>query len=213
MTDPSYVHYVLIIDRSGSMHSIRADTEGGIRAFVKEQLDTSGGSKRTVSLYQFDTEHDCVHDFADLAAAGDYTLIPRGATALLDAVGQAVTEVGRRLKHMPEGERPGSVMAVMATDGYENSSKEYTRPEIKEMLTHQQEKYGWKVTYLGANQDAFAEAASIGIRGGSTLLYYSNSGSVNSAWATASAGVCMSTAPTSGHVSYTPEQREAVAKP
>jgi hypothetical protein len=81
------------------------------------------------------------------------------------------------------------------------------------MLTHQQEKYGWKVTYLGANQDAFAEAASIGIRYPSVLSYVGISRSVNSAWATASAGVSMSTAPTSGHVSYTPEQREAVAKP
>ncbi len=84
-------------------------------------------------------------------------------TALLDAVGRAINETGERLANMPERDRPGLVVFVIVTDGQENSSHEFSRPQIKEMIEHQQTQYQWQFTFLGANQDAFAEAASIGI--------------------------------------------------
>lgn len=84
-------------------------------------------------------------------------------TALLDAVGRAINETGQRLAVMPEHERPGLVVFVIITDGQENSSHEFTKTQIKELIKHQQTKYAWQFTFLGANQDAFAEARSIGI--------------------------------------------------
>lgn len=212
MTNPDHVHYLLIIDRSGSMADIREDMNGGLRSFVADQLATAGEGKRTVSLYQFDTIHDCVLDFRPLSEAAEYKLEPRGGTALLDAIGNAVTGVGNTLKHMKEEERPGQVMVLIVTDGQENSSREYHKPEIKRMTEHQQEKYGWKFTYLGANQDAFAEAASLGILYPSTLSWMGTSRSTGTAWASASAGMSASTAPTTGNVTYTVEQREETMK-
>lgn len=212
MTDPEYVHYILIIDRSGSMQSIRDDTEGGIRAFIDKQMDGVDGNKRTVSLYQFDTVHDTVHNFDLLEKAKSYTLMPRGGTALLDACGFAITKVGEKLAAMPEEKRPGYVMVVIATDGQENSSREYTRAQVKEMIQHQQDRYDWRFTYIGANQDSFAEAGSIGIVAPSVLSYLSTSHSTNSAWASAGAAVSAGTAPTSIGIFYSDAQRAAAVR-
>jgi uncharacterized protein YegL len=213
MTDREYVHYIMITDRSGSMQSVRADTEGGIRAFIDRQLEGVDADKRTVSFYQFDTVHDRLWDFAPLAKARNYKLEPRGGTALLDACGQAITEVGARLAAMPEHQRPGYVMVIIATDGQENSSKEYTRAQVREMIAHQQDRYDWRFTYIGANQDAFAEAASIGISSMSALNYSADSFGTRGAWTSVAFAASSATHPTSAGIYYTSEQREtAVSK-
>ena len=209
MADPEYVHYILIIDRSGSMNTIKTDTQGGIRAFIDKQLEGVDGSKRTVSLYQFDTEHDQVHDFGLLEKAKTYELVPRGGTALLDACGFAITKTGERLAAMPEDKRPGYVMVVIATDGQENSSREYTRAQVKEMIQHQRDKYDWRFTYIGANQDSFSEAGSIGIAAPSALNYMSTGRSTSSAWASAGAAVSAGTVATSTGIYYSAGQRDA----
>jgi hypothetical protein len=210
MTDPSYVHYIFIIDRSGSMHTIREDTEGGLRAFIDRQLEGIGDAKRTVSLYQFDTEHDCVYSFAPLASAKDYKLVPRGGTALLDACGMAIQGSGKLLAKMPEDERPYQVTVVIATDGQENSSHSFTRDGIRKMITHQQDKYNWKFTYIGANQDAFAEAGSIGIPVYATMDYAP--AGTYSAWGSAGVAASMSTVSTTSRIIYTEEQRRDAVK-
>lgn len=92
-----------------------------------------------------------------------FKLVPRGSTALLDAVGRAITETGSRLAAMKETERPSLVIFVIVTDGQENSSRTFTREKIREMIQHQRTVYKWPFTFLAANQDAFAEAASLGI--------------------------------------------------
>jgi uncharacterized protein YegL len=213
MTDASLVHYIFIIDRSGSMSSIKDDMEGGIRTFIGKQLEGVDPAKRTISLYQFDTVHDTVYDFAPLEKAGDYSLVPRGGTALLDAIGFAFTESGEKLAAIPEDERPGYVMVVIVTDGKENSSKEYTRGRVKKLITHQQEKYNWKVTYIGANQDAFAEAGAIGIPVTSTLSYRATPMATASSWGSAGMAVSAGTVTTNAVITYTQEQREDAMKP
>ena len=210
MTDSSYVHIIFIVDRSGSMQVIRDDTQGGIRSAVSEWVKGANGDKRTVSFHQFDTIHDTVYHFAPLEKAQDYTLVPRGGTALLDACGKAITGEGTALKHMPEDERPGQVVVIIATDGQENSSREYSRAEIREMIGHQQDRYGWKFTYLGANQDAFAEAASIGITRDSTLAYWSTPGSAAATYDVLTTSVSAGTVSTSSRVIYSNAQRDAV---
>lgn len=211
MTNPDLVHYILIIDRSGSMQAIQKDTQGGIRAFVDKQLEGVDPAKRTVSLYQFDTEHDTVLDWAPLADARDYKLQPRGGTALLDACGFAIKREGEKLAAMSEEDRPGYVMVVIATDGEENSSKEYKRDAIKKMITHQQDTYDWRFTYLGANQDAFAEAGSIGIAAASAMNFRATGQSVTDLFYCAAASVSAGTAPTSTGIYYTDAQRDQVA--
>jgi uncharacterized protein YegL len=213
MTDPGYVHYLMIIDRSGSMNTIKKDMEGGLRTFISKQLEGVDGNKRTVSLYQFDTEHERVHDFDLLEKAKTYQLMPRGGTALLDACGKAITEVGAQLAALPEEKRPGYVMVIIITDGQENSSHTYSRGQIKEMIEHQQSKYDWRFTYLGANQDAFAEAATIGIVAPSVLSWLGTSRSVHATADVLSASVSAGTVATASGIYYTQDQRDKVTGP
>ncbi len=155
-----YTDITLVVDRSGSMASTKDDAQGGINTLIKEQASKTG--KCTLSLVQFDSTYEVVYSGVDIKSVKEYTLIPRGTTALLDAVGEAIRTTGQRLAAMPETERPGLVIFAIVTDGQENSSREYTKTKIKEMVTHQQDVYNWKFTFLGANQDAFAEGASLG---------------------------------------------------
>lgn len=151
----------VVLDRSGSMASCRVEAENGVNHFVEQQRKQEG--ECAFSLVQFDTEYEFVHKGTPIGEVGKFELHPRGMTALLDAVGRAINETGERLANMPERDRPGLVVFVIVTDGQENSSHEFSRPQIKEMIEHQQTQYQWQFTFLGANQDAFAEAASIGI--------------------------------------------------
>lgn len=151
----------LVIDRSGSMESIRSDAEGGINTLITEQAKQPGECR--VTLVQFDTEYEFLHQGVKAAECPPYHLVPRGSTALLDAVGRAISETGARLAAMPEAERPGLVVFVISTDGQENASREFTRDQVKQMIAHQQLVYKWEFTFLAANAEAFAEAGGMGI--------------------------------------------------
>ena len=151
----------MVVDRSGSMSSIRTDAEGGINTFIESQKTEPGQALLTV--VQFDTLYDFVHRGVPISDVPPFKLVPRGSTALLDAVGRAILETGARLEAMGESQRPGLVVFVIVTDGRENSSKEFTRERLRQMIEHQQSVYKWQFTFLAANQDAFAEGASMGI--------------------------------------------------
>jgi len=159
----------MVIDRSGSMESIRTDAEGGINTFIESQKSEPG--EALLTLVQFDTEYEFVHKGVPIGTAERFRLVPRGSTALLDAVGRAINETGARLGMMDEAKRPGLVVFVIVTDGAENSSKEFTRDKIREMIEHQQSAYKWQFTFLAANQDAFAEGATLGIAQAGTAGY------------------------------------------
>jgi hypothetical protein len=161
MTNPEYRHIIMIADRSGSMHSCRAATEEGINGLFAGQAAEGGWA--TASLYQFDTEHDVVFAHVPLGQVPPYSLVPRGGTALLDAIGFAFAQEGEWLASLAEDQRPGTVIAVIATDGMENSSREYKRPRIQEIIKQQQEVYNWQLLFIGANMDAVQVAASYGI--------------------------------------------------
>ena len=164
MTNPDYRHIIMIVDRSGSMHACKEATEEGINGlFAGQAKDTGDGSRATASLYQFDTEHDVVFAQVPLDEVPPYRLVPRGGTALLDAIGFAFAQEGEWLASLDEHERPSTVIAVIATDGMENASREYKRPQIQEIITHQQDAYSWQVLFIGANMDAVKVAAAYGI--------------------------------------------------
>ena len=166
---PDLTDITLVVDRSGSMQEIRQDAQGGVNAFIQRQAKEPGDALLT--LVQFDTEYEIVHNGVPVHEVPDYELVPRGATALLDAVGRAINETGKRLSDMEEGKRPGLVAFVITTDGLENSSREFNKAQIREMIQHQQEKYDWHFTFLGANQDAFAEAGGLGIHADRAAQY------------------------------------------
>jgi hypothetical protein len=164
MTNPDYRHIIMIVDRSGSMRVCREATEEGVNGLFAGQAEDSGdGGRATASLYQFDTEHDVVFAHVPLGEVPAYRLVPRGGTALLDAVGFTIAQEGEWLASLEEHERPGTVIAVIATDGMENASREYKRPQIQEIITHQQDVYGWQMLFIGANMDAVQVASGYGI--------------------------------------------------
>jgi uncharacterized protein YegL len=151
----------LVVDRSGSMAQVREDAEGGVNSFIEQQAKEPG--EALLTLVQFDTEYEFLYKGVPISQVPKYELVPRGMTALLDAVGRAINETGERLAKMNEQDRPGLVIFVVMTDGQENSSKEFSKTDIKAMIQRQQDTYHWHFTFLGANQDAFAEAGGMGI--------------------------------------------------
>ena len=159
MTNADYTHLTLVVDRSGSMSSVREEAQGGINALIAEQFALPG--RLTVTLSQFDDDFDTVQRMSDQPF--EFELQPRGMTALLDAVGMELVHTGQDLAALPEQERPGRVLLVVATDGHENSSHEYTVEQVRSMLTVQREQYGWEVRFLGADDAAWqGEALGVG---------------------------------------------------
>jgi Mg-chelatase subunit ChlD len=150
---------VFILDRSGSMETCWDDTIGGFNAFVNEQKADGG----TLSLIQFDHEYlESYHakPIGEVEPLTRETFKPRGSTALLDAIGKTI-------KNFKSATIP---TVIILTDGQENSSHHYTKSHIKDLI-HERTKDGWTFVYLGANQDAFAEAGSLGIAPACTMNY------------------------------------------
>jgi len=159
----------IVMDRSGSMVDCQQEAQNGVNQFIKEQRGHDGSA--VLSLVQFDTEYEFVHRGVPIEDVPEFTLVPRGMTALLDAVGRAINETGVRLSEMAEEERPGLVVFVIVTDGEENASHEFSKSQVKELIERQSKKYSWQFTFLGANQDAFAEARSMGIPAAASAKY------------------------------------------
>lgn len=180
-----FTDITLVVDRSGSMEAIRQDAMGGVNRFILDQAEKPG--EAVLTLVQFDTEYEFVHRATPIKSVPQYVLTPRGGTALLDAVGRAINETGERLAALPEAQRPGLVVFVVMTDGEENSSKEFSNSQIKDKISHQQDKYGWQFVFLGANQDAFAEAGAMGMQAQAAANF--TPGKVLHAMAAASASV------------------------
>ena len=155
---------VFVLDRSGSMSGLAADTIGGFNELIEKQKKIEGDAYVTTVL--FDHEYEVLHDhvaLGEVAPLTDKEYFARGSTALLDAVGRTIDSVGARLAATPEEERPEHVVFVITTDGMENASREYTAKQVREMVEHQQQKYSWQFVFLGANMDAVSEARNLGI--------------------------------------------------
>lgn len=167
---------ILILDRSGSMQTIKSDVEGGLKTFFEDQKKKSGDCR--VSLYQFDTEYEPVFENIDIQRVGSISLTPRGGTALFDAIGRTVNAVGDRLNKTPENEKPAGVMIVVITDGEENSSREFTQEQVKKMIKHQTDKYSWDFVFIGSNQDAVTNGQKYGFALGKSITFSSNSAGV-----------------------------------
>ena len=177
-----YTHICIVLDRSGSMDSIKDDMIGGLNKLLKDQREAPG--KATLSLYRFDHEIELLSNFVDLKLIGSFnkgTLDPRGSTALLDAIGFAINETGRVLGQTQEQLRPSKVIFLIITDGEENSSKEFSYTEIAEKIKHQTETYKWEFVFLGANQNAITTGSKIGIAKANAMTYAPNTNGIESA--------------------------------
>lgn len=157
---------VVLLDRSGSMGSIKSDVVGGFNEFLRAQQAAPGEAAFTLVQFDSDGPHDILQERVPLLAAtpinGD-TYQPRGCTPLYDAVGWTIDHVGDALSKLPVDQQPEKVIFAIMTDGLENASQEYDKKAVFSKVQHQQDRWGWVFVYLGANQDAMAEATKIGI--------------------------------------------------
>ncbi len=177
----------VILDKSGSMVSVKADTIGGFNEFLKSQQKVPG--EATISLYQFDKTLYKTYVGIPINAAQYLTeenYRPGGSTALLDAMGTVIDEVGKRLAEMPEEERPGRVLMVIQTDGFENASEKFKAEDISARIKHQSEVYNWEFIFLGATEQAIMDAGRLGIASKSTLAYASKDDGTSSGFVSTS---------------------------
>ena len=168
MTNQDYTKIVAILDRSGSMLTVKTDTEGAFDAYVEKQRE--GAGKCDLTLVQFNTRTETIYTDTPIMKVPPLMLEPSGMTALHDAIGETVTKLGQRLRHMEEDERPAHVIIVILSDGLENSSKEW-KNKLKPLIQQQTDDYGWTFLYLGANQDAILVGLDMGIAANSSLTY------------------------------------------
>lgn len=181
MTEKGFTEIICIVDRSGSMEAMRSEAISGFNNFLDEQKKLPG--KCNITYCQFDTVYDVVHDgisIKRMKPLDNSTYQPRGATALLDAVGRTIHTVGVRLANTDEDARPDNVVVVILTDGQENSSHEFSNEQIESMIRHQIDEYSWKFVYLGMGLDGFANAQSMGLYKGMAGVYVSDSAVPNS---------------------------------
>lgn len=156
---------VYILDRSGSMSGLEADTIGGFNSMIQKQKKT--GEEAYVSTILFDDTSQVLHDRISIDKVETMTeeqYDVRGCTALLDAIGGAIHHIKKLHKHVREEDRPEKTIFVITTDGMENASRQYSYEKVQKMVKRQQEKYGWEFIFIGANMDAYAEASRFGIR-------------------------------------------------
>ena len=167
---------VFILDRSGSMCGLEADTIGGYNALLEKQKKEAGEARVTTVL--FDDRCEVLHDRIDiegLAPITDREYYVRGSTALLDAVGTTIQKIVNAQRYTAPGKRADKVLFVITTDGYENASREYDYARVKAMIEKQKEKYGWEFLFLGANIDAAATAGRFGIAPERAVNYHADS--------------------------------------
>ncbi len=163
---------VFILDRSGSMSGLEADTIGGFNSMIAKQKKESG--EAFVSTVLFDNESTVIHDRLPLGEVPPMTekeYFTRGCTALLDAVGGAIHHIGNIHKYARPEDVPEKTLFVITTDGQENSSRRYNYETVRRMIDHEKEKYGWEFLFLGANIDAAKEAARFGISSDRAVTY------------------------------------------
>lgn len=166
---------VFILDRSGSMAGLEGDTIGGFNSMIEKQKKQNG--KCYVSTVLFDHEIQVVHDrveLADINPMTDEDYFVRGCTALIDAIGGSIHHIKNIHKYARKEDVPEHTMFVIITDGYENASHNYSSDQVKKMIEHEKEKYGWEFLFIGANIDAVETAKHFGINEDRAVNYHAD---------------------------------------
>jgi hypothetical protein len=163
-----FTDITVILDRSGSMHDVVEETISGFNKFLEEQRNLDGKAK--ITLVQFDDHYDVVYQDKDIKKANllnTKTFVPRGNTALLDAIGKTIATKQETFSKTED--KPDNVVMVIITDGAENASTEYAPNKINETINKLKD--DWRFVFLGANQDAIATARNLGIRSMNAASY------------------------------------------
>jgi len=206
-----YTHIAVILDRTGSMQSIRADTIGGFNAFLTEQKDQPGFA--TLTLVQFDSQdpYEVIHKFRAIKEVPDLThetYVPRATTPLLDAMGRGINDLEESITQLEEDQRPERVVMVVITDGQENASREFKKDMVPKMIKQKQEKNDWQFVFLSADLEAIQDAIETGVRMQSAMAFDKDAQGTAAVWESASARISDYRAARSKDVSFKDEDRK-----
>lgn len=178
------VHISVLLDRSGSMESIRDDTIGGFNAFLEQQKRESGHA--TMTVVQFDTQdaYEVLNRFVPIELVDPLSrasFVPRATTPLFDALGRAINDVNQTLDALKDENRPRNVIMVVVTDGRENSSREFSKRDVERMIQDKTAS-GWQFVYLSADLTSFSDARELGFSANSSMAFAKSAKGTARAW-------------------------------
>lgn len=182
---------IFILDRSGSMSGLEADTIGGFNSMIEKQKKADG--EAMISTVLFDNVSEVIHDWVsvlDIQPMTDKDYTVRGCTALLDAIGGAIHHIGNIHKYARAEDVPEHTLFVITTDGMENASRHYNAERVKQMIERQKARYGWEFLFLGANIDAVETARHFGIGADRAVNYHSDSAGTQLNYEVLSEAIC-----------------------
>lgn len=211
-----YTHITVILDRTGSMRTIRDDVIGGFNTFLQEQKALP--DEATLTLVQFDSQdpYEVLHDFRPIAEVPELTeatYVPRAMTPLLDALGRGINDLAAKIAATPEALRPERTVFVVVTDGHENASREFYRDQIVQMIEDAQTRNGWQFTFLSADLEAIKDAVGYGIPARAALHFEKSADGARAAYRVAShhiGALRMAHAP---DIEYTDQDRKQAGAP
>jgi len=165
MSKKGLTEIACVLDRSGSMGSVIDDAIGGFNTFLKSQQECKDGEAR-ISIAMFDDHYDMICESKDIHTVDPFTLktyVPRGMTALNDAIGKTITHMGEMFDKRPDSGKPEKVIFVILTDGQENSSNEYHIDRVRELIKQQKEQWKWEFIFLSSDLSAIQQGSNLGI--------------------------------------------------
>ncbi len=177
-------HICMILDRTGSMESIKQDTIGGFNSYIAAQKSLP--TPATFTLVQFDSQDpfEVIHKFTDIQMVGDLTAqtyMPRASTPLYDAVGRGINDLRAGLGGLPEALRPKKIVMVIVTDGQENASREFTGAQVRKMIADAKEA-GWQFVFLSADESAISDSASLNIDASNAAFFKKSTAGSSEMW-------------------------------
>lgn len=191
MMKKNLTEIIFILDRSGSMSGLEADTIGGFNSMIEKQKKSDG--EAMISTVLFDNVSEVIHDrvsVLDIQPMTDKDYTVRGCTALLDAIGGAIHHIGNIHKYARAEDVPEHTLFVITTDGMENASRHYNAERVKQMIERQKARYGWEFLFLGANIDAVETARHFGIGADRAVNYHSDSAGTQLNYEVLSEAIC-----------------------
>lgn len=178
-----YVKIINIIDRSSSMSSMLDVAINGFNAFLEDQKSVDGDA--LVSTVQFSNLYNVTYENLDIQKCEYFNrnnYRPGGSTALYDAIGKTIEHEVDLLGNLPKGKRPEKTLCVILTDGEENSSRQFSKEKIKELIGEMKEDFNWEFIFLAANEEAAIAAETMGISSGNAYAFTNTSSGLKDAY-------------------------------
>ena len=179
----NYVKIINIIDKSGSMSSMIDTAINGFNEFLIEQKKVEG--QALVSTILFNSQYQPLYEDLDIQNCqflDKNNYVPSSMTSLYDAIGKTINNEIDKLGNLPFDERPEKTLCVILTDGFENSSKSFTKDQIKKLIGEMREDFKWEFIFLAADESASLTAETLGVSRGNSYAFVNSSSGLKDAY-------------------------------